>query len=279
MSTASLPSRETGAVIVPTTAGEPLVRSADRDASILLACEQITITHARYPAGQPIAGSHIHLGHTDAFYVLEGELTFEVGCEPRKITVSKGGFIAAPPEVAHSFHTSGDRSARWLTIHAQDGGFAAFMRGRRDGIEVDWDISEVPATGGLASTQAIVSPPHGEVGPDGRNQRCRLRCALPDMRVMEWQLHEPHLKLPLQHQVRRIVSFFVIEGELEATLAETTHAVGPDTLISLPGDGQHTITYRGPEPARILSLHTPGYRRRPADAPRPRQDSNLRPSD
>ena len=180
------------------------MRHADREISILLAREQITITHARYSACEQVAGRHIHRKHTDAFYVLEGELTFEIGCEPRTITVSQGGFIAAPPEVAHSFHTDGDRPARWLTIHAQDGGFAAFMRGRRDGIEVEWDISKVPATGGLAASEAIVSPDGGDEYPDGRNQLCRLRCALPDMRVREWQLREPHLNLPLRHQGRRI---------------------------------------------------------------------------
>jgi hypothetical protein len=31
--------------------------------------------------------------------------------------------------------------ARWITIHAPDGGFAAFMRGIRDGIHVEWDIA------------------------------------------------------------------------------------------------------------------------------------------
>ena len=32
------------------------------------------------------------------------------------------------------------RPARWLTIHAHDGGFAAFMRGARDGVEVEVDF-------------------------------------------------------------------------------------------------------------------------------------------
>jgi quercetin dioxygenase-like cupin family protein len=222
MSTSSQPNLETGGVILPITEGEPLLRTVEREGSILLAREQITITHARYAAGQQVAGPHIHHHHTDAFYVLEGSLTFEIGCEARTITVSQGGFIAAPPEVAHSFRTDGDRPARWLTIHAQDGGFATFMRGLRDGIEVEWDISKVPTTGGLAASEAIVSPDVGDESPAGRNPRCRLRCALPDMRVVEWQLHERHLNLPLPHHDHQLVSFFVIEGELEATLAATT---------------------------------------------------------
>ena len=100
----------------------------------------------------------MHHEHTDAFYVLEGELTFEIGSEPETITVSSGGFVAAPPEVAHSLRNASDRPARWLTIHARDGGFAAFMRGIRDGVEVEWDISAVPADGGLPAREAIVQP-------------------------------------------------------------------------------------------------------------------------
>jgi hypothetical protein len=50
-----------------------------------------------------------------------------------------------------------DRVARWLTIHAPDGGFAAFMRSVRDGVEVEWDIAPVPADGGLPASEAIVS--------------------------------------------------------------------------------------------------------------------------
>jgi hypothetical protein len=48
------------------------------------------------------------------------------------------------------------RPARWLSIHARDGGFAAFMRGVRDGVEVEWDISAVPPDGGLPASEAIV---------------------------------------------------------------------------------------------------------------------------
>jgi hypothetical protein len=44
-----------------------------------------------------------------------------------------------------------------LTIRAPDGGFAAFMRGIRDGVEIEWDISPVPANGGLPANTAIIA--------------------------------------------------------------------------------------------------------------------------
>jgi quercetin dioxygenase-like cupin family protein len=248
---------DTAGVIVPITDGEAILRREKREISILVARDEVTITHARYSAGERVASLHVHHEHTDAFYVLEGELTFAIGREAEAITVSSGGFVAAPPQVAHSFRNDGNRPARWLTIHAHDGGFAAFMRGARDGVEVEWDISQVPAEGGLPASEAIVSRDLGGERPGSGNRLCWLRCALPDLCVVEWHLRGPHVDLPFHDQDSRVDSFFVIEGELEATLAGTTQTVGPGTLISVPRGAQHTLNHRGPQPVRMLSLHTP----------------------
>jgi quercetin dioxygenase-like cupin family protein len=145
-------------MIARTICEEPIVRHETRDIDILVATEGVTITRARYAAGEEVAARHVHREHTDAFYVLEGELTFEIGSEARTITVSSGGFVAVPPGVAHSVRNASGGSARWLTIHAPDGGFAALMRGIRDGIEVEWDIAPVPPDGGLPARDAIVRP-------------------------------------------------------------------------------------------------------------------------
>jgi hypothetical protein len=103
-----------------------------------------------------VTDPHVHQ-HTEAFYVLEGELTFEIGAERDTITIEAGGFVAVPAGVAHSFLTAGRRPARWLIIHAVDGGFSAFMRAIRDGVEVEWDVGPVPPGGGLPADHAIVS--------------------------------------------------------------------------------------------------------------------------
>jgi mannose-6-phosphate isomerase-like protein (cupin superfamily) len=191
--------------------------------------------------------------------VLEGELTFQIGHEAATITVGAGGLVAAPPRVAHSFANTSDRPARWLTIHAHDGGFTAFMRGVRDGIKVEWDISAVPADGGLPASDATVSPDERR---EGENQPCRLRCALPDLYVAEWRLRGAQpLDLPLHEQESQIDTFLIIDGAAEVTLADTTQTVGPGTLISLPHAEQHTLHPRGPGPVRILSLHTPNWPR------------------
>src|SRR5690348_10024283 len=142
---------------------ELLIDSPARQGSLVIAREDLTITHGRYAAGEHVASRHIHHRHTDAFYVLEGAVIFEIGPEAETITVSAGGFVAAPPGLAHSFRVAESGPARWLTIHAPDGGFVAFMRGLRDGIHVEWDIAPVPADGGQPAEQIVISrPPQGE---------------------------------------------------------------------------------------------------------------------
>lgn len=57
---------QTEAVMVPIADGEPILRRPEGEVSILLAREEISITHGRVAAGQPVAGRHIHHQHTDA---------------------------------------------------------------------------------------------------------------------------------------------------------------------------------------------------------------------
>jgi gentisate 1,2-dioxygenase len=123
---------------------------------VLVGREDLSVTYGVRPGGERVTGSHVHQ-HTEAFYVLEGELTFQVGAERETVTVGAGGFVAVPPGLAHSYGTAGDEQARWLVIHAPDGGFAAFMRGLVEGVEIEWDMAPVPPDGGLTADRAIVS--------------------------------------------------------------------------------------------------------------------------
>ena len=140
---------------------EPILRGEGREIVLLAANGNLSLTCASRAAGERVTDPHIHR-HTEAFYILEGELTFEVGPELEPVTIAAGGFIAVPPGVAHSYLTAGDEPARWLIIHARDGGFASFMRGIRDGVTVEWDIAPVPSDGGLPAHRALVRRPLSE---------------------------------------------------------------------------------------------------------------------
>jgi len=135
---------------------ETILRSPEREIAILVAGDGLSVTRACCAAGERVAGRHLHRKHIDAFYVLEGELTFELGPQSEEVTVAAGGLAAVPPGVVHSVRNASDRDAAWLTIHAPDGGFADFMRGVRDGVDVEWDIAPPPPDGGLPAAEAVV---------------------------------------------------------------------------------------------------------------------------
>jgi mannose-6-phosphate isomerase-like protein (cupin superfamily) len=63
--------------------------------------------------------AHIHSDEDDAFYIVEGELTFVVGDE--EIAAPPGTFVLVPPGVEHGFRNDGTVPVRMLNIHAPAG--------------------------------------------------------------------------------------------------------------------------------------------------------------
>ena len=63
--------------------------------------------------------AHVHDGEDDAFYILEGELTFTFGEE--EAAAPPGTFVLVPPGVEHGFRNDGTTPVRMLNIHAPAG--------------------------------------------------------------------------------------------------------------------------------------------------------------
>jgi quercetin dioxygenase-like cupin family protein len=68
---------------------------------------------------------HFHKGHSDSFYVLEGELELHVGEEV--VHGGPGTYALAPPGVVHWFRNVSDEPARALNLHTP-GGFVQYRR-------------------------------------------------------------------------------------------------------------------------------------------------------
>jgi mannose-6-phosphate isomerase-like protein (cupin superfamily) len=62
---------------------------------------------------------HVHGEEDDAFYIVEGEMTFTFGDE--EIAAPPGTFVLVPPGVEHGFRNDGDVPVRMLNIHAPAG--------------------------------------------------------------------------------------------------------------------------------------------------------------
>ena len=68
---------------------------------------------------------HFHKGHSDSFFVLEGEVEFHVG--DTVVHGSPGTYVLAPPGVVHFFRNVSSERARALNLHTP-GGFATYRR-------------------------------------------------------------------------------------------------------------------------------------------------------
>jgi mannose-6-phosphate isomerase-like protein (cupin superfamily) len=63
--------------------------------------------------------AHVHADEDDAFYIVEGEMTFSFGDETA--SAPPGTFVLVPPGVEHGFRNDGARPVRMLNIHAPAG--------------------------------------------------------------------------------------------------------------------------------------------------------------
>jgi quercetin dioxygenase-like cupin family protein len=75
------------------------------------------IAMAPHRHGPPI---HTHDEEDDAFFILEGELTFELPPHD-DVIAGPGTFVLVPPHVVHTFRNDTDAVVRILNIHAPAG--------------------------------------------------------------------------------------------------------------------------------------------------------------
>jgi mannose-6-phosphate isomerase-like protein (cupin superfamily) len=249
------------AVLLRPGEGEAVADLPQKTLLLLVDHEALALTWFRYPAHEDGPERHIHKTHTDAFYVLSGEVSFRVGPDETHVVRGKAGtFVAAPIGVVHTFANESDEEATFLNIHAPNAGFADMLRARRDGHhdEADrFDQHPPPTDGGKPLSEAIVVlPGEGEAIP-GEHREFVVKAELDELEVIEFACDpefgpvEPHVHSD------KIDSFFVLEGELEFTLEDETVRVGPGSLIAaLPGV-RHGFRNPGPERARFVNIHAP----------------------
>ncbi|WCB95081.1 hypothetical protein DSM104299_03823 [Baekduia alba] len=148
--------------------GETITDRPNRAVRILVSADaHLTITWSRYGEGERGPDLHVHREHSDAFYVLDGTLTFALGSEgERTVRAPAGTVVVVPPDVAHAFRNDDTPDAVFLNVHTPDRGFATYMRALRDGRPASFDSYDLPVDGTLPGDAAIVVPAgDGEPGP------------------------------------------------------------------------------------------------------------------
>ena len=196
------------------------------------------------------AGPHFHKEHVDVFYVLEGELEVLNGSET--VRAGAGTSVVVPPGIVHGFRGPGD--ARYLNIHAPDGGFIEYIRRiTGDGVRVDWDSYDVDEPQGEAG--AIVAGPNSGERLERRLTENVIRAETPQISLFEltfderWEGVDPH-----SHD-DHVDSFYVLDGEVDFLLGDETVRAGVDSYVAAPLNVTHG--FRPVARARFLNIHAP----------------------
>ena len=116
--------RGSGAILLHPGEGERFA-SQHRVATVKIGREELAVIEFELEPSFEGPDLHVHDDHTDAFYVLEGEIEFQVG--ETKSVGGPGTFVAATPGVLHTFTNGGGRS-RLLNIHAPSADFHNWLR-------------------------------------------------------------------------------------------------------------------------------------------------------
>lgn len=221
------------ATVIPPGGGEIIGDTADRRVEILCDDDALHVTWSRFGPGRDGADLHIHHEHTDLFYVLEGTFTLRLGVEGEEVALPAGTIARVPPLVVHGFRNgSADAEVRYLNFHAPGAGFAAYMRGLRDGQPVDFDQADPPADGGRPTSEAVVGGP---------------------VEIDAITVTEASGAAPAHADPGHIHALYVLEGELTLTLGDEDRQAPAGTWIQIPAGMPHSVS----DGARYLAVRAP----------------------
>jgi mannose-6-phosphate isomerase-like protein (cupin superfamily) len=209
---------------------------------------ELVVTESRYRVDQRGPDPHVHHHHADSFWVLEGELVFEVGPQLEPHRLGAGGFVLVPPDVLHSFHNPGPAEARFLNLHAPGLGFDEYLR---SGFEAPFDQYYMPAGSGRPADGVLVlAPGEGGVKADADD-------GIGSLGVVDVALASGSAGPAPYARERALETFYVLEGVLTLRLGERETAAPADSCAVVPPGQEHTFSNPGPDPVRLLCLTAP----------------------
>lgn len=95
-------------------------------AVLLAAFDDLMVSEYVLEPGTEPGDPHYHANHSDAFYVIEGELEFQI--EGRTVRACAGAIVVAPRGVVHAFPVAIGSTARFLNLHTPNVGFDRYLR-------------------------------------------------------------------------------------------------------------------------------------------------------
>jgi quercetin dioxygenase-like cupin family protein len=233
--------------------GEIVTDRPERTLRILVELDDLIVTWFRYEPGEKGPDPHIHKHHTDAFYVLEGEIEVALGPELQTVRATPGTFAAAPPNVVHTFRNASNATAIFLNLHVPSMGFGDHMRGRNPA----FDQHDPPADGGRPFADAVFTDPADAETLEHETSTHTILCDLPQLTAIDMAFQPEFDGVDPHTHPDHVDAFYVLEGQVEFRIADEPRVTGPGTFIAAPCGSMHGFRHAEPELIRFLNLHAP----------------------
>jgi quercetin dioxygenase-like cupin family protein len=234
--------------------GETTTDRPERTLRILADLDELIATWFRYEPGQKGPDPHVHHHHTDAFYVLDGEVELSLGPDLQVVRATPGTLAAAPPNVVHTFRNAGNVTAVFLNLHAPSLGFGNQLRGRRD---PGFDQHEPPPDGGRPFADAVLSHPADAETLEHEASTHRILCDLPQLTAIDMTFQPEFEGVDPHTHADHVDAFYVLAGQVEFRVGDEPRVAGPGSFVAAPPRAVHGFRHAGPEPIRFLNLHAP----------------------
>jgi quercetin dioxygenase-like cupin family protein len=231
---------------------DPIANRPRRPVRILCSHELLDVTWSVFQGGERGADPHVHYEHADAFYVVDGVVTFRIGPALEPVHAGAGTFVLVPPGVVHGFDNDSDSVASWLNFHGPSTGFAGYLRGERDG----FDSFDPPEDGGLDPALVVLATAESAETRGSDDHRLTLLGVDPRMSVVTIDA-APGVGVESFSLSAEIDGFFVLAGEVELTLEDRTLTGGPGTWMAAAPGESHALRSAGNEPASVLNVRAP----------------------
>jgi quercetin dioxygenase-like cupin family protein len=233
--------------------GETVVDRPAKTLRILGELDEAIVTWFRYAPGEKGPDEHVHHHHTDAFYVLEGELELTLGAEREIVTAQPGTFAAAPPDALHTFLNATTEPVVFLNLHVPSMGFGDHIRGKNDA----FDQHDPPADGGRPFADAVLTTPADAETLEHEASTHRILCDLPQLTAIDMTFQPEFEGVDPHTHADHVDAFYVLEGQIEFHVGGEQRIGGPGTFVAAPPGAVHGFRHVGPEPIRFLNLHAP----------------------
>jgi quercetin dioxygenase-like cupin family protein len=218
---------------------------------------------------------HTHTNEDEGWYVLEGELSFQVG--DRLLVGSPGSFVFAPRGIHHRYWNSGGTTAKFLMMFSPGGLEKMFQERRaipgRDPSKLnaeqspEWkEKAEVISTKyGLrekaapsADRKAILVPPgNGTAASSSSRPIINGKETLGAFSMVEFTLKPQSVRDPL-NDMKEDAAWYVINGELSFEIGDQKFVAPEGAFFLLPRGTRHRVWASGKTTTKYLLIRSPG---------------------